>query len=141
MTLKIASFFGTSRRTTVETAERRPATILSPYGEGYCKVCRFIEPLSPDGRIEEHFRSEDQDCYATRVPCKGSRKRPPATHPYRSTLSAFRLTARKAVCPRCSRAVSISPGQDPFFLRHGALGFSRTSAVQCPNSWEPVPPK
>lgn len=135
MTLKIVSFFGTSRRTTVETAERRPATILSPYGEGYCKVCRFVEPLGPDGRIEEHFRSGDQEVGRAPAPCKGSWKRPPAVTPYRSTLSAFRLTARKAVCPRCSRTVSISPGRDPFFLRHTA---AKAGYTVCFNSFEHV---
>lgn len=138
MTLKIASFFGTPWRTTVETAElARPATILSPYGEGYCKVCRFIEPLDPDGRIEEHFRSGDQEAGRDPIPCKGSHRWPPASVPYRSTLSAFRLTPRKALCPKCGRTVGISSGARPLYYRHAP----RTMAygmVACLNSFERV---
>lgn len=111
------------------SASTRPATILSPYGEGYCKVCRFVEPLGPDGLIEEHFHSEQQ------ATCKGSGTRPPAATPYRSALSAFRVTARKETCPECRRRVWVTPGDRPRFRRHTSFGDLYTL---CPNSFRPV---
>jgi hypothetical protein len=49
---------------------------LSPYGEGYCPVCRFVEPLGPDGLIEPHTRFS-YSFPGGREICAGSVRRPP----------------------------------------------------------------
>jgi hypothetical protein len=89
--------------------EPRPATILGPYGEGYCRVCRFIEPLTRQGVIAEHARSNG-GWPGPGERCKGSFKAPPKDTPYFSRLSAFRATPRKVECPMCHRQVTVLAG-------------------------------
>lgn len=90
-----------------EPGETRPPTILGPHGEGYCRVCHFIEPLSATGLIERHTRGAimraSWDTEGTK-PCKGSDRRPTKLTPFTSRLAAFRVTARSAVCPFCHTA-------------------------------------
>lgn len=74
----------------------RPPTILGIYGEGYCRVCHFIEALDSQGRIIGHSRGAN----ATEQ-CKGSFTRPPKLTPYRSRLAAFRVDPPRELCMFC----------------------------------------
>lgn len=80
-----------------------PATILSPYGEGYCRTCRFIIGLGPEGRLDKHDRYGKS--------CTGSFAKPPKLIPYRSRKSAFTTVPVKRKCSRC--------GQDAPLLADG----------------------
>lgn len=77
----------------------RPPTILSEYGEGYCRACRFIEPLNENGLIAFHGRGG--------VACDGIGARPPKVTPYASRLSAFRSKLETVRCPACGRTVRL----------------------------------
>lgn len=104
----------------------RPPTILGPYGEGYCRVCRFIEPLTDKGVIAEHGRAGAE-------PCKGSWKTPPKLTPYSSRLSAFKASPRKVECPLCARQVIV--------LADGRIqGHNVGMSLQaCKAGWHTVP--
>lgn len=104
----------------------RPPTILGPFGEGYCRVCRFIEPLDEQGRIAEHGRAGADRC-------KGSWKIPPKVTPYSSRLSAFKSAPRKVECPLCAQQVTV--------LADGRIqGHSMTGTlVACKAGWHTVP--
>lgn len=83
--------------------ERRPPTILSEYGEGYCRHCIFVVGLGPDGMLLTHARSSQM---APRE-CKGSQTRPPARTPITSRKVAFRTKAELVQCPVCKRQVPL----------------------------------
>jgi hypothetical protein len=92
-------------------ADRRPRPPLvglrplGPDGEGYCRVCHFIEPLTADGLIARHDRSS----MISPRECKGSYSKPPKHTPITSRLAAFKLTGKKVDCPLCKRQVWLMP--------------------------------
>lgn len=120
-------------------------SILSPYGEGYCKVCRFIVGLGPDGLMDRHSRGRNLDRYSSNhnKPCKGSGRRPaPASRvPYWSRRSRFRYEAPVVRCPHCNQEAKVGAlgGLDTlYFLRHQSHirdGFGG----MCPMTGESVP--
>ena len=71
---------------------------LSPYGEGYCRWCRFVVGLGPDGMLEPHSRGEE---------CAGGGTRPPKVTPYSSKRSRFGTVQRKAFCYVCEQEVPL----------------------------------
>lgn len=79
---------------------------LGPYGEGYCRVCRFVVGLTADHLLEEHWRGKYANLGDGKA-CKGSYTRPPKVTPYASRKSAFRATATKVICPVCRREVVV----------------------------------
>lgn len=88
-----------------------PATILGPYGEGYCTECHFIEPLGPDGLIEQHQRDKNYDRFAAGPTlCPGSGGKPPARTPFSSSKARFRTTVERAVCSTCGNRAKILHG-------------------------------
>ncbi len=68
---------------------------LGPHGEGYCTVCRFIEPLTPSGYLAAHRHDRGGK------PCKGSGRRPGVHTPFFSRRSAFRTMGTEVTCPAC----------------------------------------
>lgn len=112
--------------------------ILSPYGEGYCTVCRFIEPLGPDGLIEEHTRIGSAVLYVpARERCKGSGSRPPKRTPRTSGKNRFRVRTPKMECPACRQEVKIMSFADgQYYARHNR----RFLPGECRNSQTPVRP-
>ena len=95
---------------TLPVTSDRPPSILSPYGEGYCRECRFVEPLGPDGLIESHTRGLSmKNDYTRNEECPGSGGRPPKVTPYASRKSAFRMSALTGECPKCAQRVKLTP--------------------------------
>lgn len=89
----------------------RPATILGPYGEGYCTECHFIEPLGLDGLIEQHQRNKNYDQFAVGpAVCPGSGSSPPARTPFSSPKARFRVSLKRAVCGTCGHSVKVLSG-------------------------------
>ena len=82
----------------------RPATILGRYGEGYCRICHFVEALDQRGRIIDHARG-----FGATDPCKGSGARPPKLTPVTSRLAAFRVDPPREVCEYCWTEAPLSP--------------------------------
>lgn len=78
---------------------------LSELGEGYCRVCHFIEPLQYDGKIAQHYRGVHS---AGSYLCDGSYTTPPRVAPKESRLAAFRVTPRVTVCTWCRTEVKVS---------------------------------
>lgn len=101
----------------------RPATILSEFGEGYCRTCRFVVGLTEDGLIADHVRGQVMNWENDRRLCKGSGGRPPKVTPYSSTKARFRVTAEKVVCPVCLREVPLNG--DRVISRHTAAMIAR----------------
>lgn len=87
-------------------------TLLSEYGEGYCKVCRFIVGLDEKGRLAVHTRGAAVSARwgSTPNPCKGSLRRPAPENrvPYRALKSIFRLTPAKGRCLSCGKTVKLA---------------------------------
>ncbi len=75
-------------------------TLLGEHGEGYCRTCRFIEPLDPKGRIAWHSRVGGMGWPTL---CKGSGQRPGARTPFLSRLSRFSTDGVKVECLECGR--------------------------------------
>lgn len=98
--------------------ERSALRPLSPYGEGYCRHCRFIIGLTPKGLIERHQRGTSLGDSAD---CKGSCTQPPKITPYASRKAAFKTVARKARCHECGREVLV--------MSDGRLVVHNSSAV------------
>lgn len=82
---------------------------LSPHGESYCRVCRFIQPVGANGRIEHHLRSSVGEDYGwQRKECRGSgRKRHTGRPPYFSRLNAF-VCRRYGLCSKCGQREPLS---------------------------------
>ena len=78
---------------------------LGVYGEGYCRVCRFIEPLTDKGLIARHDRGSITGNPAQE--CKGSYSKPPKVTPYASRLSAFKSTAKQEHCSACQSDIPV----------------------------------
>ncbi len=78
---------------------------LSPHGEGYCTVCRFVIGLTEKGLLERHWRGSvgGEGWNSQGWECKGSNRRPGRTTPVTSRLAAFRVKAKKTYCPTCGR--------------------------------------
>lgn len=110
----------------------RPPTILSPHGEGYCRVCRFVVGLNESGLLDQHARGGHG--YLAANPCKGSGKTPPRLTPYSSRLSAFRSTPRKVDCPACGRNVAVL--SDGRIQGHPV---PRSVTTACLAGWHTVP--
>lgn len=93
---------------------------LSPFGEGYCRQCRFIEPLGPDGTLEPHWHPKNARFGADRDACPGSDRRPATRTPFFSRLAAFRTRAPRVTCPGCGRErVAVQRTNDTVWLeRH-----------------------
>lgn len=107
---------------------------LGPNGEGYCPVCHFIEPLTADGRIEEHpTRKEAEGRYNIREAgaCPGSYRRPPSHTPYFSRKAMFRVVVDLAPCPACRSKVRTEKG----LIAGHSLTFAGS---RCPGSGQPV---
>lgn len=78
---------------------------LGPYGEGYCTVCHFIEPLTVLGVIEPHYRGLGLS--AAIQTCPGSYKTPPKLTPVTSRRAAFRRVAPTVACTVCGGDAAI----------------------------------
>lgn len=93
---------------------------LSPFGEGYCPRCRFIEPLGPDGLIELHWHPKNARLGGDRGVCSGAFRRPAVRAPFFSRLTAFRTRPPKVTCPGCGRErVAVQRTEDlPWLERH-----------------------
>lgn len=105
----------------------RPASILSPNGEGYCRYCRFVVGLDDGGLLDRHARGAillSALAYGTEPvqppACKGSGTLPPKITPYRSAKSAFKAVPRKTLCPRCLNEVRTEIGASGHrtYVRH-----------------------
>lgn len=90
-------------------SEPRVPTILGEYGEGYCKVCHMIEPLTADGVLDLHFRGFSSACNIPEYRCKGSGKVPPKLTPFASRLAMFKRVAPLATCPVCREQIPVQP--------------------------------
>lgn len=84
-------------------------SILSPYGEGYCRVCRFIVGLDASGLIERHTRLDPESIHSgARKPCPGGDRTPPKRIPLTAGKSRFRIRGKKTECPLCHRRVRVN---------------------------------
>jgi hypothetical protein len=109
------------------------SSILSPYGEGYCRHCRFIIGLDASGRLDKHIRGPVAASWdvSTRKACKGGGRAPAKVTPYYSRLSMFRTRAKKDYCRGCQQQISIR--HDGTFELHATKDY-----VRCPGSlWTP----
>lgn len=112
--------FGSRRRVTREPDPARPPTILSDYGEGYCRHCQFVVGLTQQGTLAPHVRGT---AVYDRKPCKGSYTRPPSRTPYYSRKAAFTVRVPKATCPHCKIPVDVKIiGGTPTYARHSRPG-------------------
>lgn len=113
---------------------------LSPHGEGYCTVCRFVVGLDADGRISYHERPDpDSSGYHTpaRTCCRGTRKVPPKRTPYASEKNRFRTRAAKTECPRCKQQVKVNSfTSGRYYVKHNR----KFLPGECPGSMTPVRP-
>lgn len=103
------------------TTPERPASILSEYGEGYCRLCQFVVGLDAAGRLLEHTRGN----YGLgNRECEGGGGVPPRLTPYASRKAAFLVNPPKKRCRECGRRVVVmSNGRFDF---HYPPGKSRT---------------
>lgn len=85
-------------------------TILGPYGEGYCPVCRFVVGLTPRGLLEGHYRGTMNEYQTSSARCKGSDRRPAKKIPYASRKSAFRVRVAMDTCTECGLRVEVVDG-------------------------------
>lgn len=88
----------------------RPPTILSEFGDGYCRVCHFIVGLGADGLLLTHTRGAHGLAakYGEANPqCEGSGKPPTKLTPLTSRLAAFSTKPRTGTCPTCGQTVVI----------------------------------
>ena len=91
-------------------------TILSPYGEGYCRRCCFIIGLGPDGRLDHHSRG---NVYGEPKVCEGGGRPPAKVTPYASRKSAFKVRVPEDFCPGCRRLVpTTTHGGQIAFAKH-----------------------
>lgn len=116
----------------------RPPTILSEYGEGYCRVCHFVIGLTWQGVLGPHIRGAHGLHLGDVGECKGSYKVPPKVTPCSSAKAMFRVTPTMAWCPDCKADVPTHLG-----IRGGSRSYGRHrvgpySPVLCVRSFEPV---
>lgn len=105
--------------------------LLGEWGEGYCRFCRFVEPLDRHGLIARHVRGA---MLPDPKECKGSSTRPGKNVPKESRLSSFSSRQRKGVCPSC--------GQELKLLSDGRVGMHSPArwpthsppGIPCPGS-------
>lgn len=90
------------------TPEGRPPTILSPYGEGYCRTCRFVIGLDHTGRLDQHTRANNTTWGDGPTNCKGSGAPPPKLTPYASEKNRFKTVPRLVDCHICGREVKLT---------------------------------
>ena len=90
-------------------------TILGEHGEGYCRTCHFIEPLTPEGLLAVHWRGAGVLPENDRR-CKGSLKKPPKRTPVTSRVSAFTSSPPTSVCRYCATEVAVTGHR--VFARH-----------------------
>lgn len=105
---------------------------LSPYGEGYCRVCQFVVGLGYDGRLVPHKRGIAS--YGQEKDCNGSGRVPPKLTPYASRKAAFTVKAPDVWCPECKQWVTSSrQGGMQVYARHSRprVGAS-VVPVMCP---------
>lgn len=104
-------------------------SILSPYGEGYCKVCRFIVGLGPDGLIEEHTRLDPESVHSVgRKPCPGGDRTPPKRIPYAAGKNRFLTRSKRVECPYCKRTVKVrSHSSGQYYADHTTSPWTRTT--------------
>lgn len=83
-------------------------SILSPYGEGYCRVCRFIVGLDENSLLDHHVRGTVTDYGHKGVAemCKGSFKRPAKVTPYYAAKNRFLTRLSKVTCHLCGNRVN-----------------------------------
>lgn len=112
---------------------RTGVELMGEHGEGYCKACRFVEPLTPDGRLIPHVRPGYQITakYGEVQNCPGSGRMPARETPYFSRKSMFRLKPAVVVCPLCEQEVPLL--LDVVDLGH--LAKHRTQIGQCDGSF------
>lgn len=116
-------------------AVRPTDKILSPHGEAYCTVCRFVVGVTEKGRLDFHERTSITE-YGHREPqkrCKGSGRRAGKGRiPVTSRLSAFGTRAPRGTCPKCEKQMKLN-GQ-------GCIPSHRSpnlpSPAICEGSWE-----
>lgn len=77
---------------------------LSDFGEGYCRVCRFVLGLREDGTLSIHHRAAGTAA-ATR--CGGSGMKPGPRIPKTSRKNAFSTIPKYVTCPFCLTRVTI----------------------------------
>jgi hypothetical protein len=98
----------------------RPATILSPYGEGYCRQCRFIIGLGPTGLLDYHSRG---NVYGPPTVCDGGGRRPAKVTPYMSRKSVFKVRIPDDYCPGCKQVVATTThGGQTVYAKHSPPG-------------------
>lgn len=116
--------------------ETRPATILSPYGEGYCRQCRFILGLGPDGRLDHHSRG---NVYGQPTVCEGGGRLPAKVTPYASRKSAFRVRIPDDYCPGCKQVVATTThGGQIVYAKHFPPGTPPGGREWCRYSYRPL---
>lgn len=88
----------------------RPPTILSEFGDGYCRVCHFIVGLDAHGLLLVHVRGAHglvARYGETNPACKGSDRAPTKLTPFTSRLAAFSTKARRDQCPACHQEIVV----------------------------------
>lgn len=109
----------------------RPATILSPYGEGYCRQCRFIVGLGPTGLLDYHSRG---NVYGPPTVCDGGGRRPAKVTPYMSRKSVFKVRIPDDYCRACKQTVpTTTHGGQAVFAKHFPPGVAETLRTR--NDW------
>lgn len=102
---------------TTTPPEPREPSILSQYGEGYCRWCYFVVGLTYRGLLAGHQRGIAS--YGLAKPCPGSDTKPPRVTPYSSRKAAFRVKVPDAWCPACRQFVrSSTAGGAQVYTRH-----------------------
>lgn len=104
--------------------------ILSPYGEGYCRVCRFIVGLNANGLVERHTRLDPESAWGWgRKLCPGRDRTPPKRIPFAAGKSRFRIHAKKTECPLCHRRVRVNTfTSGEYITRHTPTPWT---AIEC----------
>lgn len=110
-----------------------PRPWFSTFGEGYCRVCHFVEPLDVGGRIEAHPKHRG-GAYGEAGSCAGTGKRPPTVTPWFSRLAMFRTKAETVECPLCQRKVRVAA--DGRMYGHTVAFNTLTS---CAGGYRPAP--
>jgi hypothetical protein len=114
----------------------RPATILSPYGEGYCRQCRFIVGLGPTGLLDYHSRG---NVYGPPTVCDGGGRRPAKVTPYMSRKSVFKVRIPDDYCPGCKQVVpTTTHGGQIVYAKHFPPGVLPSPREWCRYTYRPL---